>query len=127
MQRHSPLRRRHGLMHGRPARESDAERTLWSVLRKTQMAGQRFRRGCRVGPYVVAFFCPGAMLVIELDGPNGPEAACDEQRSAWLSGHGYRVLRFRDVDVLKNLRGVLDVIAAAFEIRSVSLPHRAPK
>jgi very-short-patch-repair endonuclease len=44
------------------------ERKLWRALKEIPVAGTHFRRQAPIGPYVVDFFCPGAHLIIEIDG-----------------------------------------------------------
>ena len=43
---------------------TDAERRLWSKLRRHAMAGAHFRRQHPLGSYVVDFVCLAALLVI---------------------------------------------------------------
>jgi adenine-specific DNA-methyltransferase len=53
-------------------------------------------------------------LVIELDGGQHYEqAAYDAERSAWLRGQGFRVLRFWNHEVLQNIEAVKKVIQEA--------------
>ena len=47
---------------------TDAERHLWQYLRKSQLAGYKFRRQEVLGEYIVDFVCLKAKLIIELDG-----------------------------------------------------------
>jgi very-short-patch-repair endonuclease len=47
---------------------TDAERKLWSLVRRKQLQGFRFRRQVPLGRYVADFACMSARLVIELDG-----------------------------------------------------------
>src|SRR5206468_12936141 len=78
------------------AKMTDAERKLWSLLRRKQLQGFRFRRQVPLGPYVVDFTCMSARLIMELDG--GPHAARtehDERRTAWLASIRFPVLRLR--------------------------------
>lgn len=92
---------------------TDAERKLWSMLRRKQFAGLRFRRQQPVGRYILDFYCSAAKLVIELDGGQHSEdrrVAYDEVRTRWLSEHGYRVLRFSNSEFLKNPEIVFDGI-----------------
>jgi very-short-patch-repair endonuclease len=61
----------------------------------------------------VDFYAPQANLVIELDGGQHfePEQECyDEQRTLNLQKQGLSVLRFTNLDVLKNIEGVMVVI-----------------
>jgi len=94
---------------------TDAERRLWLRLRDRRLLGFKFVRQEPIGPYIADFACREADLVIELDGgQHGDDAtaARDEQRSSAIAGHGYRVLRFWNNDVLRNTDGVLTEIAA---------------
>jgi very-short-patch-repair endonuclease len=92
---------------------TDAERLLWSKLRRKQLAGVCFYRQRVIGPYIVDFYCPAAVLVIELDGgqhfqDEGREK--DALRDTYLKDHGFRVLRFDDHQALKETKAVLEKI-----------------
>ena len=61
------------------------EIVLWQVLRKTRLAGLRFRRQHAIGPYVLDFYCPSARLALEVDGfahDSVAQARRDERREA---------------------------------------------
>jgi len=92
---------------------TDAERLLWSKIRNRQIKDYRFIRQKIIGNYIVDFYCPEACLIIELDGSqhytdDGKQK--DEVRDKFLTGLGFRVLRFSDREVLKNIVGVIDEI-----------------
>lgn len=90
---------------------TDAERLLWSKLRRKQMHGHMFRHQAPIGPYIVDFACLTIKLVIEVDGgQHNINKAADEKRTAWLESQGYRVMRFWNNEVLQNLEGVLEAI-----------------
>jgi very-short-patch-repair endonuclease len=95
---------------------TDAERLLWRHLRSRQLSGQKFRRQQPLGRFIVDFVCLEKRLVIELDGGQHAEpgqAAYDAERTAWLEENGFRVLRFWDHEVLKNINAVKEMIAQA--------------
>ena len=109
-------------IHKRPLAKSlrgnatDAERILWSILRRKRLAALRFRRQQPIGPYIVDFFCPSAKLIVELDGSqHGTEtvAVYDEDRSRFLESRGYHVLRFWNVEVTKDRDCVAEAIYRA--------------
>ena len=55
-------------------------------------------------------------MVVEVDGgQHGEEAIArrDEERTRWLNGKGYRVVRFWKSDIPGNLEGVLESIVEA--------------
>ena len=73
----------------------------------------RFRRQVTVGNYILDFYCSAARLAIELDGSQHCEPAeqgYDERRTEYLNSIGIYVLRFSNLDVLRNLRGVCQQI-----------------
>jgi very-short-patch-repair endonuclease len=97
------------------AQPTDAERVLWRRLRHDiSLAGSHFRRQALIGPFIVDFASRGAKLVIELDGgQHDTQRAADARRTRFIEGHGYRVLRFWNNDVLGNIDGVLSEIQSA--------------
>jgi very-short-patch-repair endonuclease len=92
---------------------TDVERRLWQHLRNGQLGGAKFRRQSPAGRYVLDFYCPMLALAVELDGGQHAETAPrDRERDKWLKQKGVTVLRFWNSDVVENLDGVLEVIAA---------------
>jgi very-short-patch-repair endonuclease len=92
---------------------TDAERKLWWRLRELEIGNSHFRRQATVGPFYADFACHECKLVIELDGSGHMEAdriAADDARTQYLEAQGYRVLRFWNTDVLKEIDGVMSVI-----------------
>jgi len=83
-----------------------AERVLWGVLRGSAL-GVRFSRQMPIGPYFADFLCRERRLVIEVDGfSHGRREAYDARRDAWMAAAGYRVLRFGNDAVMRDLDGV---------------------
>ena len=114
---HSTLR-----IHARKLRQdsTDSERHLWYHLRRKQILGVQFYRQKPIGAYIVDFYAPAVKLVIELDGSQHAEERhkiYDEKRTLFLEEQGLMVLRFNNVDVLKNTHGVLDVILQSMNNR----------
>jgi len=92
-------------------RMTDAERLLWYRLRGRRFAAIKFRRQEPIGKYVADFVCQEARLIVELDGgQHAVHRRYDKHRDAWLRRQGYRVLRFPDNVVLKELDAVLEAI-----------------
>jgi len=92
---------------------TDAERRLWTKIRMKQLKGCQFYRQKPIGDYIVDFFCPGAKLVIEIDGSHhlvGETIEHDRIRDEYLSSLGLKILRFTNNDVLTNIAGVVESI-----------------
>ena len=93
---------------------TNAERLLWSRLRRRQLSGLKFRRQRPIGRYVCDFVCLEAAVVIELDGSQHVvQMPYDANRDAFLRSKGFRVLRFWDNDVLLRTESVLETIFEA--------------
>jgi very-short-patch-repair endonuclease len=92
-------------------KSTDAERKLWAHLRAKRLEGYKFRRQEPIGNYVVDFVCFENRVVIEIDGSqHATEKEKDSKRSKWLESRGFKVLRFWNNEVLRNIEGVLQVI-----------------
>ncbi len=90
---------------------TEAERKLWFALRDRRLGGLKIRRQHPHPPYTLDFFCEAARLVIEVDGGQH-DAVKDANRTAALEANGLLVLRFWNNEVLGNLEGCLERIAA---------------
>ena len=92
---------------------TDAEKILWSRVRRKQVHGLQFYRQRPIASYIVDFYCPKANLVIELDGGQhfaSTHRAQDEERDAQLNALGLQVLRFHNRQVLTETDAVMSVI-----------------
>ena len=77
----------------------------------------RFRRQYPIGGYIVDFYCHRAKLAVELDGSQHYEkeqSDYDIKRTRYLAGQGVCVLRYSNLDVLRQFDRVcshIDMIA----------------
>ena len=77
---------------------SASERKLWAILRDRRLEGLKFRRQVVIGPYVADFVCMRHRLIVEADGPFH-DVERDAVRDGWLTGQGFRVLRFSNQQI----------------------------
>jgi crossover junction endodeoxyribonuclease RuvC len=92
------------------ANQTNTEKLLWSKLRRKNI-NTRFRRQYPLYGFIVDFCCIEHRLVIELDGDSHAETVgYDAWRTEKLKERGYRVLRFFNDEVQKNLDGVVEAI-----------------
>jgi very-short-patch-repair endonuclease len=105
---------------------TNAELKLWNRIRSRGISGRKFVRQEPIGPFIVDFVCRECQLVIEVDGGQHATDKRDAGRDRWLTEHRYRVLRFWNNDVLANIDGVLETIAAALA-EAPPHPDRAGK
>lgn len=100
-------------MRGDP---TDAEKKLWSLLRRGQIDGRHFRRQVPVAGYIIDFCCLSAGLGVEADGGQHHDEAArryDQRRSEILLQKGIRILRFADDEILKYPQVVQEAIYLA--------------
>jgi very-short-patch-repair endonuclease len=92
---------------------TEAEQTLWRLLRDRRLTDFKFRRQVPIGPYIADFVCYEAKLVVELDGSQHAGSRRDAVRDSWFADNGYRVLRIWNNELNDNRPGVLDAIWTA--------------
>lgn len=93
------------------------EKILWIVLRNKKI-GAKFRRQAPFvfgdnHNYVADFYCAEKKLIIELDGEihnSDLEKEYDKFRQDIFEVSGYKVIRFKNEEIIKNLDTVLDRI-----------------
>ena len=96
-------------------KSTPAERKLWSRIRNDQLR-VTFRRQHAIGNYIPDFSSPKAKLIIELDGSQHLEQEeYDEERTKYLESLSYKVIRFWNHDVMKDIDGVILAIIHAME------------
>ena len=84
--------------------QTDAEIVLWQYLRRKE-PGVIFHRQFGIGRYIVDFCCRSKKLIIELDGKIHEKKDIVEYdliRSENLKSLGYKILRFKNEEVLDD-------------------------
>ena len=90
-----------------------AEIFLWSKLKGKQLNGLKFRRQYGINNYTVDFYCPELKLAIEVDGGvhyYDSRIIFDKRRVEEIAALGIKVLRYTNIDVIKNINSVLQDI-----------------
>lgn len=92
-------------------RQTLPEGLLWHELKAHRFHGLKWRRQVSIGRYVVDFYCRELHPVLEVDGGQHFQPAAiiyDNERTIFLEAAGNTVIRFTNLDVLKNLAGVME-------------------
>jgi very-short-patch-repair endonuclease len=97
------------------ARDLRNNSTLSEVLLWRQIKGKKlryeFHRQIPIDEFIVDFYCHELMLVIEVDGSShNDKYNYDVNRQTKLQDLGVKFIRFSDVDVKKNMNGVLSAL-----------------
>jgi very-short-patch-repair endonuclease len=95
---------------------TEPEIRIWLKLRAKRFCEVKFRKQKVVGNYIVDFCSNEPKLAIEIDGDaHAGRDEYDAIRSRFLEEQGYRVVRFSNRDVMTNLDGVLESLAAIID------------
>ena len=94
-----------------------SETLLWNYL-KAGVLGCKFRRQHPIYNYIADFYCHKVKVIIEVDGSihNSVEVQKNDiEREQSLSSIGYKVIRFRNEEVLSDIDSVLQGIDATVD------------
>lgn len=92
---------------------TDAERVVWSRIRRKQLLGVQFYRQKPIANFIVDFYAPSVKLVIEIDGSQHYEQEHllrDKKRDSELNELGLHVLRYDNRMVLTQTDDVIESI-----------------
>ncbi|MCP9757161.1 3-oxoacid CoA-transferase subunit B [Lacihabitans sp. CCS-44] len=97
---------------------TNAEKIMWEGLCGKKLDGFKFRRQHIIGQYITDFVCLKVGLIIEIDGliHQLPEnQSSDLERTNWLEGQGFKVIRFSNHEVFTQYESVLEKILQEIE------------
>ncbi len=101
-----------------------AEKKIWEKLRKDSN-GFHFRRQHIIDKFIVDFVCLEKSLIIEIDGDvHDYQIERDQERTNRLEVLGFKIIRFKNEEVLSDIDTVLMKIKEALEEAS---PQPPPK
>lgn len=86
-----------------------SENNLWTLLRKKQFEGYKFRRQHPVFKFIADFYCHELKLIIELDGGihlNPEQAEYDLGRTFELNQLGIEVMRITNEELWADMDAV---------------------
>jgi 5-methyltetrahydrofolate--homocysteine methyltransferase len=98
---------------------TEAENILWQMLRGKKLEGFKFRKQHTIGPFIADFVSLKNRLIIEVDGlmhqlPENAES--DIERTLWLYGKGFEVMRFTNEQVITKIDWVLEMILRRLDL-----------
>ncbi|MEI6555678.1 MAG: endonuclease domain-containing protein [Paludibacter sp.] len=89
-----------------------AELILWEHIKSNKL-GVRFRRQHVIENFIPDFVALSCKLIIEIDGEiHNFQKEYDEDRTYLLEQRGFRVIRFKNEEVLNEIEKVIEVIKA---------------
>ena len=93
---------------------TDTENILWQELRGHKLNRLKFRRQHSIDKFIVDFYCREKKLIIEVDGEiHDFQKENDSIRQEFLEEFGYTVLRFKNEEIINDLKRVLEKIKSS--------------
>ena len=92
---------------------TEAEEILWNHLKNNKLRGLKFRRQHPLHIFIADFYCHQRKLIIEIDGgihDTADQKEYDEGRTYMLEEKGFKILRFRNEEVINDTENVLHKI-----------------
>jgi very-short-patch-repair endonuclease len=88
-----------------------SEVLFWNAVKNKQLNGLDFDRQRVIGNYIVDFYCHEHALVVEIDGSSHDDKQeYDAARDLFLKELGLNVLHVQDIEVKRNLAGVIELV-----------------
>ncbi|MBT3348849.1 tRNA uridine(34) 5-carboxymethylaminomethyl modification radical SAM/GNAT enzyme Elp3 [bacterium] len=105
-----------------------AEKKLWEqLLRGRKFQNLRFLRQKPIDNFIVDFYCPELLLVLEIDGDiHDFQKKYDQERTEKLSKYGIEVVRYSNDQILSNIKEVSFDLARIVQNRKKQMeksPH----
>lgn len=102
-----------------------AEKILWQALKANRLSGLHFRRQQVIGGYIADFYCHEYALIIEIDGNiHELQKEYDANREAKLTAQGFKLIRFTNEEILRDLTGTLKRILDSIQPSDSPFPFR---
>ncbi len=100
------------------ANPTEAEAILWEQL-KTKKLDSKFRQQHLIDDFIVDFVCLSKKLIIEVDGGYHNDSETlekDQVRKTILEDLGYKVLRFKNEEIISSIDKVLTIIEEVLKV-----------
>jgi leucyl-tRNA synthetase len=91
---------------------TEAEGILWEAIRGSKLE-VKFRRQHPIDAYIVDFVCLQERLIVEVDGgyhETKEQEEYDRQRTKILEEIGFKVIRFKNIEVINDLKNTVQKI-----------------
>ncbi len=88
---------------------SKAESKIWNEIFRKKLIKYKFLRQKPLDRFIVDFYCAKLMLAVEIDGDtHANQRQYDRMRTEKLNILGIKVIRYSNIDVMRNIEGVYE-------------------
>ena len=106
---------------------TESENLFWRLLIKKDNLNYRFLRQKPIGRFILDFYCSKLLLAIEIDGDSHDKKKyMDNERDLYLEQRGIKTLRYRNEQILKDIKNVYKDLEIKLKQRETELTSILP-
>ncbi len=106
---------------------TESENLFWRLLIKKDNLNYRFLRQKPIGRFILDFYCSKLLLAIEIDGDSHDKKKyMDNERDLYLEQRGIKTLRYRNEQILKDIKNVYKDFEIKLKQRETELTSILP-
>lgn len=106
---------------------TESENLFWRLLIKKDNLNYRFLRQKPIGRFILDFYCSKLLLAIEIDGDSHDKKKyIDNERDLYLEQRGIKTLRYRNEQILKDIKNVYKDLEIKLKQRETELTSILP-
>jgi very-short-patch-repair endonuclease len=102
--------------------QTPAEKIIWNgVLRYKKLRKYKFLRQKPIDNFIVDFYCPELLLIIEVDGDvHDNQKTYDQDRTNKLAEYGLHLVRYTNQQIINDINQVNDHLNTVISARETS-------
>ncbi len=106
---------------------TESENLFWRLLIKKDNLNYRFLRQKPIGRFILDLYCSKLLLAIEIDGDSHDKKKyMDNERDLYLEQRGIKTLRYRNEQILKDIKNVYKDLEIKLKQRETELTSILP-
>lgn len=106
---------------------TESENLFWRLLIRKDNFGFHFLRQKPIGRFILDFYCSKLLLAIEIDGDSHDKKKyMDNERDLYLEQRGIKTIRYKNEQVLKDIKNVYKDLEIKLKQREVELTSVLP-
>ena len=95
---------------------------IWNEILKEKFIGYKFLRQKPINNFILDFYCSKILLAIEIDGDSHYEKEnYDFKRTNILNNLGIKIIRYTNLEIIKNIEGVYLNLIREIQLREKEL------
>ncbi len=103
-----------------------AEKYLWNNILRSSKTGYKFIRQKTIDKFILDFYCSELLIGIEVDGEiHNLQQEQDQIRSEYLEELGIKIIRFKNEEVLNEIKNTKNKLEDFIKSREIELQEKS--